>query len=721
MASDIRIEVAVPCPLRNTFTYAASADLAIQPGQWVEVPFGRRRVTGLVMSLRTEEPDTTYEIKPIYARSEKLPAVDSEFLALIEWATRYYHAAPWDVVNSVVPHKLLSQKARLDVRWQLKPDTEVASLARAPRQQALAKWMLDRGPVTDQQITDAGFTTSLRRELAKKTLLDEIASEPEPPRSESSHQLQLNSDQQSAVDAVDISKHGTYLLVGPTGSGKTEVYLDLAQRLIDQGKQVLILVPEIGLTPQTEQRFRRTIRGRIGTYHSGMADSARRQIWTASVEGKVDLVIGTRSAIFLPLKKLGLIAIDEEHDTSYKQQDGWRYHARQIAAVRAKQAKVPLLMGSATPSLESLLNVKRKRSQLLRISQRYGNKPMPAWLLSKPEAQHMDIPISMALLEKIRVSLQRGEQVLLFLNRRGYAPSYECLNCRWVATCADCSCRLTAHRQRNTLLCHHCGHNEPFPKKCAQCQSQRLEMLGVGTERLEAFLTTQFPDFPTIRIDRDTTKGRGKLEKMLEQANQGLPCILVGTQMLAKGHHFPGVTLSIILGADQGLLSADPCAIEQTAQQCIQVAGRAGRGETPGTAILETSLPSHPAVAELVSHGYESFAEKMLEERESLNQPPYSYWSILRAEHVDYSVCEKVLNQVTQNVQPHLRESTLLLGPMPCLLERRGKRFRYQLLFQAPARSELHQAVDLAIGSLEPLAASSKLRWSVDIDPVGMD
>lgn len=721
MASDIRIEVAVPCPLRNTFTYAAPADLDIQPGHWVEVSFGRRHVIGLVMAIQTEIAETTFEIKSVRARNEKLPAIKPELLELIRWATRYYHAAPWDVVNSVVPHKLLSRETQQEKFWQLRTETDLDQLARAPKQHALAEWIGHQEKVTDQQITDAGFSAALRRELTKKGLLSELKADIDLPLSKTSQRSQLSQEQSHAVASVDTSTNETYLLIGPTGSGKTEIYLELAQRLIDQGKQVLILVPEIGLTPQTEQRFRQAIKGRIGTYHSGMTDSSRRQVWMACLEGQVDLVIGTRSAIFLPFINLGLIAIDEEHDTSYKQQEGWRYHARQIAAVRAKQLNIPLVMGSATPSLDSLLSVERGRSELLRLTQRHENRPMPTWQLSTPEAQHHELPIAKGLLEKIDSTLKRGGQVLLFLNRRGFAPSFECQNCRWIATCDDCSCRLTAHRQRNALICHHCGHTEPFPKHCEQCQSQHLEMLGVGTERLENFLASQFPDYPTIRVDRDTTKGRGKLEKLLERANAGQPCILVGTQMLAKGHHFPGVTLSIILGVDQGLLSADPCAIEQTAQQCIQVAGRAGRGDRPGEAIIETSLPSHPAIVELVTQGYESFANTLLEERKTQAQPPFSYWSILRAEHTNFSICEKVLNQVTQKIQPHLPGSTLLLGPMPCLLERRGKRFRYQLLIQAPARSAMHQAVDLAISVIEPLATSSRLRWSIDIDPMGMD
>jgi len=687
----------------------------------VKVPFGRRQVTGLVLSLNSKESDVAFEIKSIHSRNEKLPAVGAGLLELIHWSIRYYHAAPWDVISSVVPYKLLSREPQHEKIWQLTADADLDSLIGAPKQHALADWLKTQGQVKDQQITAAGYSQALRRELGKKGLLNESSAEPDLPLCESTQKLQLNKEQSSAAETLDLHRHDTYLLVGPTGSGKTEVYLELAQRLIDQGKQVLMLVPEIGLTPQTEQRFRNAIRGRIGTYHSGMTDSARRQVWIAGLNGRVDLVIGTRSAIFLPLKNPGLIAIDEEHDQSYKQQEGWRYHARQIAAVRAKQLNMPLLMGSATPSLDSLLNVKRGRSKPLRLTQRHENRPMPKWHLMTPEAQHVDLPISKSLLEKIGSTLNRGEQVLLFLNRRGFAPSFECQNCRWVVTCDDCSCRLTAHRQRNALICHHCGHSEPFPLRCEQCQSQRLEMLGVGTERLENFLTAHFSDFPTLRVDRDTTTGRGKLEKLLDKANKGDPCILVGTQMLAKGHHFPCVTLSIILGVDQGLLSADPCAIEQTAQQCIQVAGRAGRGDQPGTAIIETSLPSHPAIVELVAHGYESFTNTLLKERQSHAQPPFSYWSILRVEHSDFSVCENALNQVTRAIQPHLQESTHLLGPIPCLLERRGKRFRYQLVIQAPVRSEMHQAVDLAITVLEPLAGSAKLRWSIDIDPMGMD
>jgi primosomal protein N' (replication factor Y) (superfamily II helicase) len=721
MASDIRIEVAVPCPLRNTFTYSAPIDLKIEPGQWVEVPFGRRRVTGLVMGYAEQDIDLPYPVKSISKPLPHLPPIEADLLVLLSWSERYYHAAPWDLVNTMFPLRLLSTQPNSDKYWKLRPNADLAGLAKARRQLALAEWMQGRDAANKAEIEAAGFSAALLRELEKRDLLEPIARAAEFSLGTPTHEILLNADQRVAADAIDLGQYQTYLMQGPTGSGKTEVYLAAAQRAIDAGLQVLILVPEIGLTPQTEERFRRALTARIATYHSSMTDSTRRQVWNSCKSAELDLVIGTRSAIFLPFAKLGLVVMDEEHDQSYKQQEGWRYHARQISAMRTRHLGIPLLMGSATPSFDSLLNVERGRYQLLSLHRRHESRPMPEWQLTEPSSNLDQSPMTPQLLEHIDAALERKEQVLIFLNRRGFAPTFECQSCRWVATCDDCSCRLTAHRQSNRLLCHQCGVSRAIPQRCDQCQSQRMQMLGVGTERLESFLANRYPEFPVLRVDRDSTRHRGKLEELLGKANLGQPGILIGTQMLAKGHHFPAVSLAIILGVDQGLLSADPCALEQTAQLCIQVAGRAGRGDSPGRAIIETGLASHPAVILLTSAGYEAFARSLLREREVTGQPPFSFWAILGVEHSEYSVCEAALHQVARALDGAMPAEAHYLGPMPSLLERRGNRYRYQIQLFAPVRSALHQTIDIAIDKISLLAPQKKIRWSIDIDPVGMD
>ncbi len=725
MASEIRLEVAVPCPLRNLFSYKASADLGVEPGCWVEVPFGRRRVTGLVLAQVDPAGDTNpaFELKEIFAKAEQLRPLDTATLELIQWSIRYYHVAPWDIVSNMVPLSLLQRQPGGEKFWVASTGFSPDLLSRARRRRELLLWMQAREAVSDSQISAAGFSPTLRRELVKQGLVSEATAAPGfAPQKQlpSTHLPQLTREQHEAVDAVALGREQVYLLQGPTGSGKTEVYMAVAKAAIAAGRQVLLLVPEIGLTPQMEKRIRQSLPARIATYHSEASDADRRDIWQAFGDGNIDLVIGTRSAIFLPAPRLGLIVLDEEQDVSYKQQEGWRYHARHIAALRARQCQAPLVLGSATPSLESLFHLERGRYIPLQLTQRHGQGAMPIWQIEPLSPQSKSL-LSQASLEAIEMALQGGNQVMVFINRRGFAPAYECQACRWVANCPNCSCRLTAHLQHHQLLCHQCQFARPIPNRCDQCHSQRLQMLGAGTERLENFLQQRFAAWPALRVDRDSTRQRGKRQQLMEQAAQGQAGILVGTQMLAKGHHFPGVTLVVVLGIDQGLLSADPWAMEQTAQLCIQVAGRAGRGKLAGRAILETGLPEHPVLLQLTSAGYQATARELLRQRRTGHLPPFSYWALLRVEHQDFRTCEQVLQQVVDALQASRSPEVSLLGPMPCLLERRGDRYRYQLLIQSSLRSRLHEVTDKALQLLEQFGAKRRLRWSVDVDPLGMD
>ncbi len=487
ISKDIRTlpqaEIAVPCPLHQTFTYLVPEGLKVESGDWVEVSFGRRQVTGLVLATKRDQEQTDYQIKPILRQAD-IPSMPADLMQLLHWSIRYYHAAPWDVVAAMLPVRLLERRAAVQRQWQLGQHADLDQLRRTPRQLELAQWLQRNPGASDPEIAKAGFAAQIRRQLSDKGLIQARKITRTFEFSRGDRKVRLDADQKQAINEVIAGRFQTYLLQGPTGSGKTEVYIEAAQRMVDSGFQVLILVPEISLTPQTEARFREQLRARLSSYHSGMTDSDRRDVYLATQRGDLDVVIGTRSAVFLPLKKPGLIVMDEEQDSSYKQQDGWRYHARSLAAVRASHLNIPLLLGSATPSLESLLNLERNKYVSLRLHQRQGNGGPPHWQIVDSREQRAGELLAAPTIAALDSCLMRGEQALVFINRRGYAPSFQCRSCRWTAECSDCSTRLTLHLGERKLICHHCGYNHPVPARCTQCGSSELEVLGVGTARL---------------------------------------------------------------------------------------------------------------------------------------------------------------------------------------------------------------------------------------------
>ncbi|HSX69574.1 MAG TPA: primosomal protein N', partial [Pseudomonas sp.] len=485
------------------------------------------------------------------------------------------------------------------------------------------------------------------------------------------------------------------LLDGVTGSGKTEVYLQLIRHCLEAGRQALVLIPEINLGPQTVERFARRFNARIALLHSGVNDRERLDAWLAARDGEANIVIGTRSALFTPLKNPGLIIVDEEHDASYKQQEGLRYHARDLALVRARQENLPIVLGSATPSLESLHNAHAGRYALLKLTQRAGGAQQPRFLRLDVKSLPLDAGISGPLQLAIRQTLEAGQQVLVFLNRRGFAPTLLCHDCGWISQCPRCDARMTLHQRHNELRCHHCGHVERPPRNCPDCQKVDLRPVGAGTERAEERLALLFPQFPVLRIDRDSTARKGAMDKLFATINKGEPCILVGTQMLAKGHHFPRVTLVAILDADGGLFSADFRASERMAQLTVQVAGRAGRAEEPGKVIIQSHLADHPLLVQLTEQGYPAFAEQALSERRGAGLPPFAHLALLRGEAHKPGQAEAFLDDACTYAEQLCGELNLsgieLLGPVPAPMERRAGRYRAQLLLQCTSRAPLHK------------------------------
>ncbi|MBA1146424.1 primosomal protein N', partial [Ectothiorhodospiraceae bacterium WFHF3C12] len=532
----------------------------------------------------------------------------------------------------------------------------------------------------------------------------------------------LNEGQAAAVAAIQGSLGGfqAWLLDGVTGSGKTEVYLAAIDAVLAHGQQVLVLVPEIGLTPQLLRRFARRFEAPMAVLHSGLSDGERLGAWLAAARGEARLVIGTRSAVFAPLAEPGLIVVDEEHDLSFKQQDGVRYHGRDLAVVRAQRLGVPIVLGSATPSLESLANVERDRYRRLHLPQRAGGASMPTYRVMDIRGKPLKDGLSQPLIERMRTHLAGDGQVLLFLNRRGFAPTLLCHECGWLAECPRCDARLTLHQRRMRLICHHCDYQRGVDEFCPDCDSADLRPVGQGTERLEQALDLHFPGVGRVRIDRDSTRRRGALEQQLAAAAKPENRILLGTQMLAKGHHLPAVTLAAVVDADQGLFGSDFRAPERLAQLLVQVAGRAGRADRPGEVAIQTHHPEHPLLQTLLSSDYARFAQEALAERRAIRLPPYTAMALLRAEAVDPEPPTQFLESARRSAERQAVPGVELLGPVPAPMERRAGRYRAQLLLQAEQRAHLQQLLSRWVIGLAELPSARRVRWSLDVDPMEM-
>jgi primosomal protein N' (replication factor Y) len=537
-----------------------------------------------------------------------------------------------------------------------------------------------------------------------------------PPEPDVSSGPVLRPEQQTAVDAISagLDSFAGHLLDGVTGSGKTEVYLTLLEKVLSAGKQALVLVPEIGLTPQLLRRFRNRLGLEPAVIHSGLSAGERLRSWADARSGRAALVIGTRSALFTPFPRLGIIILDEEHDASFKQQDGFRYSARDVAVKRAKELDIPVVLGSATPSLESYNNAVDGRYAWHRLRERATRAALPTWRVLDLRQQSTFYGLTAVALEAIDEVLGRGEQAIVFLNRRGYAPVLMCQQCGWSGSCSRCDAHLTWHRGIGRLVCHHCGSQRPAPRLCPDCRADALVGAGEGTQQLEESLTGRFPGIPVLRFDRDQTSRKGVMLEQLEQVRRADPCLLVGTQMLAKGHHFPGVTLVVIVNIDQALYSADFRALERMGQMIQQVAGRAGRMDKPGTVILQTLHPEHPALELLLKQGYEAYARWLLSERRAAGLPPAGCQALLRAEAHDRRQAEDFLRDAARLFPPG---EARLFGPMPAIMERIGGRSRMYLVLQGARRGALHRQIDPWLPELRRLPSGRKVRWSMDIDP----
>lgn len=735
------LQLAVPSPLRRLFDYLPPEQdrqrpvSFWKPGIRLRVPFGRRQEVAILVATGRTSQVAGHRLKRAIEVLDENPLLPSPLLQTLGWASAYYQHPPGEVFSAAIPARLRrggSAQPSQVTTWEAIPPTPGESLAdlnRAPKQRALLNHLQKVGPQSRQDCEAAGFSNAIIRALADKGRIRArnvaaASARPSVPVNSLRHDgHQANAEQQSAIDAICATLKGyhCHLLDGVTGSGKTEVYMQVITRVLEQGRQALLLVPEIGLTPQSVDGFRARFDCDIVVLHSGLTDSRRQESWLRARDGSAGIVIGTRSAVFTPLAKPGVIVIDEEHDSSFKQQDGFRYSARDLAIFRARSEAITIVLGSATPALESLYNARNGRYSLLNLSRRAGDASRPGIsLLDMVESESRE-GFALALLELIRHHLAEGNQVLVFINRRGFAPSLLCQDCGYVFECRRCDAQFTVHKTPPGLHCHHCESRQALPVSCAACGSTQLAARGFGTEKTEQFLQETFPHVPILRIDSDSTRRKDALARHLNKVQSGVPCILVGTQMLAKGHHFPGVTLVAVVNADSGLFSADFRGQEHMIQLLFQVAGRAGRAARQGQVIIQTRHAAHASLQALLANDYHRIADLLLQERRATNMPPFSHLALFRCESVQAALALDALREIHNlciSLIGTLRlEEIELNQPLPSPMEKRAGRFRAQMLLKSKARKPLQQLLSAACQQIETSKTIRRVKWSIDVDP----
>lgn len=724
--------VAVPTPLRRLFDYTLPDSVSAAPGARVRVPFGRRELIGILLTVGRETPIGPERLKAVRAVIDREPMFPSSLLRLLRWAAEYYHHPLGEVLAAALPLALRQgrePRAARAPRWRLSPLGRERADSLSPRasmQRRLLTALAQAGEGLDAKALVAvspRWRAGLQPLISKGWVVVEEQEEPlaawvgapEPAPT-------LTPAQAAAAAAImrHLGEYRSFLLYGVTGSGKTEVYLKVIEATLAAGRQALVLLPEIALTPQFVRRVRARLAEPVALLHSGLPDRERLTAWLQARSGQARVVIGTRSAVFAPLHSPGVIIVDEEHDSSFKQHEGFRYHARDVAVMRAHREGIPIVLGSATPSLDSWKRVADGSYERLDLPDRTGVARLPVIRLLDLRRLPLTEGLSPPLIEQIQRRLQSGEQSLLFLNRRGFAPVYMCHACGWLAPCARCDARLTLHQRSARLRCHHCGAEQAVMARCPECDAADLRALGAGTERVELTIARLFPRARIVRIDRDTTRRKGALERKLASVDAGEADILIGTQMLSKGHDFPNVTLVGVLNADQRLYSVDFRAAEHLMQQIMQVGGRAGRAEKPGEVWIQTYHPGDPVFAALRRHDYGAFAELALAERRAAGYPPYSRFALLRAESPKPQAALGFVEAAHALAAGCRTNGVQLMDPTPAPMERRAGRYRAQLLVQASTHRSLHAFLGEWLLRLEGSTHAKHVRWSLDVDPLDM-
>lgn len=652
-------DIAVGLPLRQCFTYKSKE--VIKKGKRVIVPFGSKSIVGIVVK-KIAKPKSLKGLKEIISIADEYSCFNGSIFEAITWASDYYHHPIGEVFFSFMPTLLRKQNDKI---------------------------IIDLDDNTEYKLN------------------------------EKDKKLKLTKEQNINLSKLNkVEKFSPSLIYGVTGSGKTEIYLQLAEKFILQNKSILILVPEINLIPQLEKRFKDRFNGDIGVYHSRQTPNQRLKIWLRSKFGGIRIVIGTRSSVLMPLKNLGAIIIDEEHDQSYKQAEGFKFSGRDLAIKRAQIENIPVFLGSATPSLQTLKLVKEKKFKKFDLLRRVDGKKPPKLIPLDISDSPLLGGIAIQTMSIIEAAINKGEQVLIFLNRRGFAPLYECDNCGWVAKCSSCESNLVFHKSKNRLICHQCESVYGVNKTCPDCHSNEINTLGTGTERVEEVLRSTFKKVPIIRMDYDSTRLKGSIEAIYEKANTSKEAILVGTQMLSKGHDFPKVTLCVILNADGGLLSPEINAIEKISQQLIQVSGRAGRNNNLAKVIIQTRYPNDENLKQIKTGDYRLISEQCLKTNKALNMPPYSTVAILRATSPSPESCYKFLDKANNLLND--KKNINVIGPLPSIPLKIKGNTRNHLIIKSDTRTYLNRVLNYLTYEIQTWTETKKVKWSYDIDPYDM-
>lgn len=707
------VQVAVPRPLRRLFDYATT-DAPPPAGARVRVPFGGASVVGVVVGGRDA---SEHRLQLVHEVLDDEPLLPPDLLALAQWLADYYHHPIGDVFATLLPAKArrgAAARASEDPFWHPVEGDE-AALARAPRQRDALARLRRAGGARTSALRGLGIEQRHLLALETKHLVRRDVAASTPPTAAQSAAHQPSPAQAAAIDAITASlgTAAVHLLDGVTGSGKTEVYMQVIAEVVRGGDQALVLVPEIALTPQTVARFRARFAA-VAALHSAASDRERFDTWLKCRSGVHQVLIGTRSAVLAPFARLGVIVVDEEHDGSFKQTEGLRYSARDVAVKRGRMLNVPVVLGSATPSMESLENARAGRYARLRLVERAGGARLPTFRVLDIRGERLDRGFSARLHASIARHLSAGNQVLVFINRRGYAPVLLCGRCGWRARCDHCDVNMAFHRPGRQLRCHQCGAARPTPAACPACDSEVLTLVGTGTQRAEEALRERHPSVPLYRVDGDTARRARWLRESLEAVRAGPPAILVGTQMLAKGHHLPRVTLVAVLDADGGFLAADFRAPERTAQLIVQVAGRAGRAERPGEVVIQSFDPQNANLQALIRSGYHGFMASERAVRAAAGMPPFSALALVRAQSKAPESGRHLLAEAAA-VLAGADEEVETLGPAPASVARRADVHRWQLLAIAPRRRQLHRALTELERTGPKLPGVS---WAIDVDPL---
>ena len=719
------VRVALPVPLPQLFDYILEDACDADVGRCVTVPFGRGEKHGVIVARATTADVPVGRLKAVTHVQREVAPLPPDWLELAAFVARYYHAPLGEVIATALPPGLRradTVQARAEDPFLVLTSAGQAALAETRRE--------SRALALTRAVAEASVTarrSEIRLWPDGQAVADAVRRgwiAPGVPR-EASHAAAagptLTAEQRTVIDSIAAreTEFAAWLLHGVTGSGKTEVYLNLAERALARNRQVLMLVPEIGLTPQLEAHVAaRFPFSNVVSLHSAQADGMRSRGFLQALTGEADIVLGTRLAVFTPLPRLGLVLVDEEHDASYKQQEGIRYSARDLAVWRAHQRAVPVVLGSATPSLESWQQARLGRYELVRMAARAVSRTLPRVVCIDTRRGALDEGLSPALGAAIKARLERGEQSLVFLNRRGYAPVLSCTACGWISGCPHCSAKLVVHLADKRMRCHHCGCDAPVPPACPVCGNQDVQPFGRGTQRVETHLQTRFPQARVLRLDRDVARTRAQWQALLAQVAAGDADILVGTQMMAKGHDFPKLTLVGVVGADASLHAADFRAPERLFQQLMQVGGRAGRAALPGEVLIQTEYPDHPLYRSLVEHDYDGFATRELEEREVAGFPPYSYQAMLRADAPELATATAFLETAREQAEALGVAGVRIFDPVPMRMQRLARRERAQLLVEADERAVLQVFVRRWLESVRAQRATRALRWQLDVDPL---